>query len=192
MSRGRATGVQNLQTNRGCIVLGLAKKERAASAGCSFLTIPFLFHNHSRQIGSRAGYFIGSFFDLVRGFYQAGPGLQVSGKYAGKLSRDSGFHAYTDLLAGRVLYDLADQWDVGAECRVLTSNGTGGCSIGGSAEIGHRLMTNIWLSLGYSLDRFDSDLAGNSYRGKGPFLRLRFKFDERIFQNLHGSDSPDH
>lgn len=128
----------------------------------------------------------------VEGIYQAGPGLQVSGKYAGKLSRDSGFHAYTDLLAGRVLYDLADQWDVGAECRVLTSHGTGGCSIGGSAEIGHRLMTNIWLSLGYSLDRFDSDLAGNSYQGKGPFLRLRFKFDERIFQNLHGSDSPDH
>ena len=149
-----------------------------------FNALAKLEFRQERNTGATPAFRDAAYILSVEGVYQARPGLQMSAKYAGKLSRDSGFHAYTDLFAGRVFCDLADRWDVGAECRLLTSHDTGSRSLGGSAEIGRRLMTNVWLSLGYSLDRFDSDLAGDSYQGKGPFLRLRFKFDERDLRRL--------
>jgi hypothetical protein len=32
--------------------------------------------------------------------------------------------------------------------------------------------------------RFDEDLAGDSYQGEGPYLKLRFKFDEKIMKGF--------
>jgi len=43
-------------------------------------------------------------------------------------------------------------------------------------------MEQLWFSLGYSFDRFDADLAGDSYEGQGPYLKLRFKFDEKTLR----------
>ncbi|MDI6742500.1 MAG: hypothetical protein QMD11_07135, partial [Smithella sp.] len=48
--------------------------------------------------------------------------------------------------------------------------------------IGCPIIDPLRLSMGYSFDRFDEDLAGDSYRGEGPFLKLRFKFDENTLR----------
>ena len=50
------------------------------------------------------------------------------------------------------------------------------------AEIGYLLTSNLWLSAGYNWTGFrDHDLTGSEYTSRGAYLRLRFKFDERLF-----------
>lgn len=118
----------------------------------------------------------------TEGVFQATPRLQIMGKYAGKLSRDVDFSAYTDLISGRFIYDLTDRWDVGVEYRILNSYAVNSTYQGGAAEVGYRVVKNLWVSAGYSFDKFDADLAGDSYQGEGPYLKLRMKFDENIFK----------
>ncbi len=49
-------------------------------------------------------------------------------------------------------------------------------------ELGVGCKLGSGLSLGYSLDDFDTDLTGDSCSGKGPYLKIRFKLDERMFK----------
>ena len=114
----------------------------------------------------------------VEGVYQASPDLQLTGKYAAKWYEDTGFSTYTDLISARILYDITERFDMGVTYRVLTDYQTMSRSQGGAVEFGCRVIENLWLSAGYSFDNFDSDLTGDSYRGQGPYFRIRFKFDE--------------
>lgn len=116
------------------------------------------------------------------GVWQATPRLQLAGKYAGKWVTDGEFSAYTDLISGRFVYDLTDRWDVGAEYRVLTSHQVNSRLQGGAIEVGYRVIKNLWVAAGYSFDKFDADLAGDSYQGEGPYLKLRLKFDESAWK----------
>ncbi|MHB8828971.1 MAG: DUF7507 domain-containing protein [Syntrophales bacterium] len=118
------------------------------------------------------------------GVWQATPRLQLTGKYAGKLARDDDYSSYTDLIAGRFLYDLTDRWDVGAEYRILTSHALNSRYQGGAVEVGYRIIKNLWVSAGYSFDKFDADLTGDGYQGEGPYLKLRVKFDETAFKGF--------
>jgi hypothetical protein len=61
---------------------------------------------------------------------------------------------------------------------------------GGAVEIGYRVIKNLWVSAGYSFDKFDADLAGDSYQGEGPYLKLRVKFDEKAFKLLRTQGPP--
>jgi hypothetical protein len=48
--------------------------------------------------------------------------------------------------------------------------------------VGYSVATNLWVSAGYNFFGYrDTDLAGADYTAKGPFVRLRYKFDENIF-----------
>lgn len=115
------------------------------------------------------------------GGWRATPRLQLTGKYAGKLVRDEDLSSYTELLAARFLYDLSARWDVGAEYRILNSHAVNSLYQGGYLEGGYRVIKNLWLSAGYSFDRFDADLAGDGYQGEGFYLKIRVKFDEKSF-----------
>ena len=125
-----------------------------------------------------------AFIASIEGVCQVSRRLQVIGKYAGKLARDNGFENYMDLFSARVLYDITPRFDIGLEYRVLNSHDTGSLFHGGAIELGYRLVKNLWVSLGYSLDDFDEDLTNDDYRGAGPYLRIRFKFDEGTLERL--------
>ncbi|MDY0044746.1 MAG: hypothetical protein RBS82_08780 [Syntrophales bacterium] len=125
-----------------------------------------------------------AFIFSTEGVYQAHSQLQLSGRYAGKLSKDTDFSTYTDLVSMRFTYDLMDRIDLGAEYRILTSHTLNSTLQGGKMEIGYRVVKNLWASFGYSFDDFDSDLVGDDYQGKGPYIKLRFKFDENIIKKL--------
>jgi len=71
---------------------------------------------------------------------------------------------------------------MGAEYRLFANHRTGAVLNGGAVEAGYRIVQNLWVSAGYSFDRFDSDLIGDNYRGCGPYLTLRLKFDETLFK----------
>jgi hypothetical protein len=144
-------------------------------------------YKYNKQSASSPNYTINSFIASTEGIYQLNPKVQLMGKYAGKLEQDDSFTSYTDLIAARILYDLTDRFDFGIEYRMLTSHLTNTRLHGGSVEIGYRVIDQLWLSLGYCFDRFDEDLVGDSYYGEGPYLKLRFKFDETTLRKMKSS-----
>ncbi len=113
-----------------------------------------------------------------------------SGRVAAKSSFDRTLPAaqrsYAAYLMGlRAVYDITENWDIGVLASQLWSpSGASGKSRQHALglEVGYLLQQNLWLSLGYNATGFtDRDLTGTDYTAKGPYLRLRFKFDETLF-----------
>ena len=111
----------------------------------------------------------------------------MTGRVAGKMNTDrtlpAGEQKYTAWLgSGRVVVDVAPKWDVGMMASVLYSP-QGGRQYAYGAEVGYRLARNLYLSLGHNLSGFeDKDLTAAEYTARGTYLRLRFKFDEKLFK----------
>lgn len=113
----------------------------------------------------------------------------LTGRLAGKRQTDlfadgnSSFRAW--LAGGRLTYSLTERWDLsGMFHRMWRPGGISQNAAG--AELGYLVTDNVWLSGGYNWAGFrDRDLAGSEYTSQGGYLRLRFKFDERLFS---GSD----
>ena len=87
------------------------------------------------------------------------------------------------LLAGRVVYDITERWDIGAMAAVqMGQRGARQQALG--VEAGYLVQQNLWLSAGYNHSGFrgDADLAGYEYTQQGAYLRLRFKFDETLWR----------
>ncbi len=90
------------------------------------------------------------------------------------------------LVSGRAIYDITENWDLGAMASVQL--GQAGARQGAfGLEVGYLLKQNLWLSGGVNLTGFrgDADLLGYEYTQGGAYLRLRFKFDENL---LHGAN----
>jgi hypothetical protein len=96
-------------------------------------------------------------------------------------------------LHGRYIYDVTERVDLGLLGSVKYSPYSDGISTRAreyslGAEIGYLMHQNLWASLGYNFIGFkDPDgLSEDNYTTKGPFLRLRYKFDHHTFS---GKDS---
>jgi hypothetical protein len=112
----------------------------------------------------------------------------LTGRLAGKWQADrfengvrDRFHA--QLLAGRVVYDVTENWDLGVLGAVQFGQ-RGARQHAFGVEVGYLLAQNLWLSAGANFTGFagDADLAGYEYTRAGVYLRLRFKFDENLFK----------
>ena len=115
--------------------------------------------------------------------YRLSPRLSLLGKYAGKYAWESvggmDFNAYTDLILAGATYDLTDRWDVGVLGKLLNQYETGMHSVGAVVRTGYRVYRNLYAGVGYNFSRMnDADLSGADYQSHGPFLELKFKFDE--------------
>jgi hypothetical protein len=120
----------------------------------------------------------------------------LTGRIAAKWERDqfeqgvqSRFAA--QLLAGRIVYDLSENWDVGV--LGATQLGQSGANQYASGfEVGYLLQQNLWLSAGFNVSGFkgDSDLTGYEYVQRGVYLRLRFKFDETLLSGRDRNVNP--
>jgi hypothetical protein len=85
------------------------------------------------------------------------------------------------LLAGRATWDFTPRWD--ASLLAASLSDSGGAQRAWGLEVGRSLATNLWLGMGYNFEGFyaDPSLSGSSMTRKGLFIRLRMKFDERMF-----------
>ncbi|MFN9679708.1 MAG: hypothetical protein ACK58C_19330, partial [Betaproteobacteria bacterium] len=102
----------------------------------------------------------------------------------GSSGRWDRYEAY--LLGGRAVLDLTERWDLGVLASALYSPQGSSLQHALGVEAGYLLKTNLWLSLGVNFTGFsDRDLTAGEYTAQGVFLRLRFKFDERL---LAGGD----
>jgi hypothetical protein len=112
----------------------------------------------------------------------------LSGQLAAKWQTDRLEHGVNSafraqLAAARLVYDITERWDIGALAAVqMGQQGARQHAVG--AEVGYLLKTNLWLSAGFNVSGFrgDADLTGYEYTQRGAYLRLRFKFDETLFQ----------
>jgi uncharacterized repeat protein (TIGR01451 family) len=105
-------------------------------------------------------------------------------KWVADHASDMDTHATTQLVGARSIWDLTDRWDIGVQyfTEFATNYGQSHRQAIG-AELGYLVMKNLWLSAGYNAVGFkDPDLAGQDYTQRGPYLRLRFKFDEELFK----------
>ncbi len=112
----------------------------------------------------------------------------LTGRAAAKWQTDqleqgarSSFRA--QLLSARMVYDISEHWDIGLAA-ALQSGQYGARQHAIGAEVGFLLRQNLWLSAGVNATGFaaDRDLAAAEYTQRGAYLRLRFKFDETLFQ----------
>lgn len=86
------------------------------------------------------------------------------------------------LLSGRASYDINHRWDASVSAGALWGNNSDGKRWLLGGEVGYLLAQNLWLSAGYNFSGYsDKDLIDSDTTTQGPYLRLRFKFDENLF-----------
>lgn len=129
----------------------------------------------------------------VHGNYQPSRPFLVTARYAAKWVNDKtnglDTKGTSQLIAGRATYDLSKRWDVGVHAGVIFSNGTSTRQHTAGVEVGYMLTTNLWLSAGYNWTGYrDEELSFGNYTVKGPYVRLRYKFDEDLMQRWQGDD----
>jgi hypothetical protein len=113
----------------------------------------------------------------------------VSGRYAAKWVNENSLGLTskytTQLVGGRFTWEFAPKWDVGLVSNVLFGGGSGTRQYGVGVELGYLVSTNLWVSAGYNFFGYrDEDLAGGDTTTKGPYVRLRYKFDEQVFDQF--------
>ena len=110
--------------------------------------------------------------------------LQISAGYGAKYGRTveagGSSQGYTDEVSVTVRYDVSEFLDVGARASLLHVWGTQEIAWSGGPEVGVSPATNVWLSLGVNVAGYeDHDFSASGYQSRGPYLQLRFKFDQQ-------------
>jgi hypothetical protein len=109
---------------------------------------------------------------------------QLAGKSVHELLQSTRSDFSAVLLAARAMWDFNPRWDVGL--LGSTTSGGGTRDQGVAVEMGYRVIDNLWLSVGGIAGRYaDSELFSANSSWRGMYMRVRFKFDESLFQ---GSD----
>ncbi|MBX3563613.1 MAG: DUF11 domain-containing protein [Sphingomonas sp.] len=99
----------------------------------------------------------------------------VRGRYAGER-----FDGFVDVVGLEVRKDLTARFDIGANASVQHSWTNGAANLSLGASIGISPARNLWLTAGYNIAGYrDRDFEEARWTRKGPFLMLRFKFDQQ-------------
>ena len=111
--------------------------------------------------------------------YQTSGKAQITAKYAVKWSDNHILTSKTDFISTMLLYDITNRWDIGVSFRNMKNSTTNSSTNGKSMELRYLLKKNLQLGMGYNFDRFTSDLTDDSYTGKGCYIKLRLKLEDR-------------
>jgi hypothetical protein len=80
---------------------------------------------------------------------------------------------------------IHERWTVGASARRFTQHESGETSYGEGVELGYLAMKNLWVTGGYNFAGFtDTTFIAAERTERGPFLSLRFKFDENSLASI--------
>ncbi len=112
--------------------------------------------------------------------------LEASGEYAMKAARVAGDGtSFTELLRGRLLWDINGKYDFNLHAGTLIQHDTGTFTLAYGPEVGRKIIRNIWVSAGYNFSGFfDRDFGEAHYWARGPYMKLRIKFDENTIRQL--------
>jgi hypothetical protein len=85
----------------------------------------------------------------------------------------------------RALYDITERINAGLTLRLLDQPTIGSRVSGLGAETGYKATKDLWIVGGYNMTGFSESGFGDSdRRAAGPFLSVRFKFDEETLGGL--------
>ena len=90
------------------------------------------------------------------------------------------YSGYTDSSGIEWRQDINKRWDFGARASTLHSWNSDQYDYSYGLSVGFSPATNIWLSAGYNWAGYEDDdfnMAG--YTAEGPYIKLRFKFDQQ-------------
>lgn len=128
-----------------------------------------------------------SWIASLHGNYKLTKSIGLMGQLAAKrgsevIFSDSRIDAYRGALASaRVIWDISDRFDASAYGSIGKDQNQTISGVG--AEVGVRVLTNLWLSAGYTKGRFaDVDTFSANTSWSGWHVRLRYKFDETSFK----------
>jgi hypothetical protein len=86
------------------------------------------------------------------------------------------------VIGARATWEFAPKWDVALVSSALFGDSTASRQYGVGFELGYLVATNLWVSAGYNFFGYsDVDLAGADYTARGAYVRVRYKFDEALF-----------
>ena len=105
--------------------------------------------------------------------------LQLGIKYVVDSIDDQEYSGFTTLVGAEYRYDFARRWDLGIHASALNSFEAGNMQYSSGISIGHNLFQDTWISVGYNVVGFDDDdFVAAEYTARGPFVKLRVKFDQ--------------
>jgi hypothetical protein len=108
--------------------------------------------------------------------------LYYGAKYALNTFDGTDYAGYTDMLGLEVRHDIKTWLDIGLQASTLNSWSTGTRAYSFGPQIGASPVKNGWVTLGWNLRGFtDRDFDAARYSAQGPYLQLRFKFDQNSF-----------
>jgi hypothetical protein len=106
--------------------------------------------------------------------------LGYGAKYGRAVEAGGTWQGYTDEMGVELRYDVTEFWDAGLRASVLHVWAVHQISYSAGPEVGVSPATNLWLSLGFNVAGYDDrDFTASGYQSRGPYLRLRFKFDQQ-------------
>ena len=90
----------------------------------------------------------------------------------------------TSLLSAHYTVQVHRRWMLGGSARRFGEQQTSTASYGYGAEISFLAIKNLWLTGGYNIAGFeDGDFPVADRTARGPFVSVRFKFDEQSLTN---------
>jgi hypothetical protein len=123
------------------------------------------------------------------------PRMQLSLNHGFKYAvLNDGLSAYSGItqLAGiETRYDVTSRVDVGLRGLALYTHGSGVIDYAWGPSIGFNPADNIWFGFGWNFAGIkDEDFLAAEYAMRGPYLQLRFKFDQTTGRGLLARISP--
>jgi uncharacterized repeat protein (TIGR01451 family) len=114
--------------------------------------------------------------------------LYYGSKYVFDRFGGTDYDGYTDILGFAWRYDITRKIDVGLSGSLLHGWDADNYEYAVGPVVGYSPLDNAWFSFGYNLRGFhDQDFDSAHYTAQGPFLMLRFKFDQSTRLHADGA-----
>jgi hypothetical protein len=115
--------------------------------------------------------------------------LQVAFGYGAKYGRTTSagtsVQGYTDETGAELRYDVTSYLDLGFRASVLHVWALREFSWSGGPSVGVSPAKNLWLGVGVNVAGYeDHDFTASGYQARGPYVRLRFKFDQQTVREV--------
>ena len=120
---------------------------------------------------------------------------QLTGNWGAKFTETEvagqTFSNWTHLLGGETRFDVTRRVDLGLRGQLMAQSGSDALQYSWGPSVGVSPAKNVWISAGYNVEGFrDDDFEAAEYSRKGPFVTLRFKFDQHTADGLLRRISP--
>ncbi len=151
-----------------------------------FDRLEYIFEDrHSGDASSEAKRIVNNLNLNVKPHHRLQLAFQYGAKYVLDTIDDEGYSGYTDLIGLEARYDLTRQWDVGLHSSVLHSWSAAQMDYRSGVSVGYAIVKNMWISAGYNFTGFeDQDFSAADFTAAGPFVKFRFKFDQKSVREI--------